>query len=410
MRNLVLAVVSLYSLAAQAQPSYEDSMRVADAKINVAKHFRPYLIKDAKVSKQVSFWQQKTIPVCWENPTPQNARYREWVRQAIAGSWQRYSQLDFTCWCPCTAASKGVRIRISDEQPGIRLLSHGLPQYGSYLDGKRDALVLNFSFRKWGAQDLHTRMKGDTAAFVRAISVHEFGHVLGFAHQHERPDCYFCTEYEPMKKKAVPGIWLSGCDYYSVMNYCNPLYCNGGELTQQDKEALAAAYGSRGPGRPTPYNIAYTVTMKKQQAKKTIKASRFDFASGQQQAVPDIPKAYKATYTYYKVDLYIVSPDLAAIREVKYELQPHFNEPVVYRSNTSQNFGYSIYCWGQFKVVATVSFKNNNKPPMRLEKDLTSLKEATVKIMYKKNGTTKTISVGGRGSSKFSIGEGTPFQ
>ena len=36
-------------------------------------------------------WNSSTIPVCWENPSPDDATQRELVRQAVSATWEKYS-------------------------------------------------------------------------------------------------------------------------------------------------------------------------------------------------------------------------------------------------------------------------------------------------------------------------------
>lgn len=67
-----------------------------------------------------------TIPVCWENPSAAPAERREWARDAVESTWQRYARVNFVEWDTCNPGDPGVHIRIDpfSRMPG-----------GSTLDG-----------------------------------------------------------------------------------------------------------------------------------------------------------------------------------------------------------------------------------------------------------------------------------
>ena len=97
-------------------------------------------------------------------------------------------------------------------------------------------MVLNFEFKKWSQSC--ASMKENC---VKAITVHEFGHALGFAHEQNRFDAP--GEYQQLKRGTSGDLLLTPYDPRSVMNYCNPKYNNDGMLSTLDIAAVREIYG-----------------------------------------------------------------------------------------------------------------------------------------------------------------------
>lgn len=176
-----------------------------------------------------SKWENGIVFVCWENPSDSDYIYRKLVQVAITNTWEHHSRLRFLGWNKCQISTTGIRILIKDVGPHVVAL-------GNRMDGKKNGMVLNFTFEIWGS-----KCEPNKKHCIKIIAVHEFGHAIGFAHEHSRPD----TPGECNRQiSTIKGdTTLTPWDKNSVMNYCNPKYNNDGELSKFDIKAVQYIYG-----------------------------------------------------------------------------------------------------------------------------------------------------------------------
>ncbi len=176
-----------------------------------------------------------SIPVCFMAAyiyTDFQAR----VKTYLKNSWSSYAKIGFTGFnqCPTTASYRKVRVYLVNE-----------PNYRAHTDN-------DFNGDKQVFLSIY-HAADDNYADFQAQVVHEFGHVLGYSHEMQRPDNWTtgvsknCPAQpdDLLNYGSLPGgtYFTLTYDTNSIMNYCRPAF--GPDLSLGDISGVRLGYGTR---------------------------------------------------------------------------------------------------------------------------------------------------------------------
>jgi hypothetical protein len=227
--NLLLCAL-LGTLAACTDDGFEDDDVPA----------APVTSTNAPLYQTGTLWPGGIIPVCYDHNDGNNASLLYDARRILeTNGWPVVANVRFVGWGACQGT-------VSDSQGQVRLHfaagSRGLtapaPGHPGQFFGEREVTLIS---------------DGTTARFTYEV-LHEFGHVLGFAHEQERPDNFpngpggaplYCNEFDTGEGVTYGGTYRTPYfDNESIMSYC-PRGTYPMELSPGDVLGAQMAYGRR---------------------------------------------------------------------------------------------------------------------------------------------------------------------
>lgn len=205
-------------------------------------------------------WPGGNIPVCYTSTLAAQPNFAGWLyvtQNVIENTWERYANLHFTGWGPCTTSAPAGTLVLDYSKcafNGQLGYNAGAPTYLWVDFNNTDPLIPGTTN--------HVCNSGDNSTPGRwaYLAVHEFGHNLSFEHEQDRSDNLDSSG----KPICSYGIGPTGgyedhlgtqYDNGSVMSYCGPTYGYSSptmgwmiDLTPWDIVGITNLYGRKPAG------------------------------------------------------------------------------------------------------------------------------------------------------------------
>jgi hypothetical protein len=200
-------------------------------------------------------WANGKVPVCYAPYDGNNPGLLAEAKTLLADSWAQAAKLSFVDWGPCKNICNdpdlpsAVRVRFASGSSG-----------NTDWRGTKSAITPSTRCDPVccltpGFVEVELT-SSDTDRYhqhFRYEVIHEFGHVLGFAHEQERPDNWNggtainCNQLDDGRKAVTGGTYETPYDDASIMNYCATDPLLGGNwvtaLSSGDITGVRKVYG-----------------------------------------------------------------------------------------------------------------------------------------------------------------------
>jgi len=193
--------------------------------------------------------QIRTFGYCYEDANVQKGidttKERGWVREVLQ-QWEKCGGIRIVEEKQCRKGPDFVTVKVGN--------------YGPILYPKVDTATctiksfeMNLDFYTFGVNiEGYKTTEKVRKSNVQMYALHEFGHFLGFDHEHNRSDklpCYYQLDQNNSGPNAVFGtqIITKQYDIDSIMNYCRPNVHYKPWLSALDKQGIKEKYGGGNP-------------------------------------------------------------------------------------------------------------------------------------------------------------------
>lgn len=182
-------------------------------------------------------WTTPHIPVCWHDQPglPSFSVEKNQVKAVLTGkrSWSSAGNLDFTGFVQgCGNTPTGIKISIG-QNSGAATSYLGLSTNGVA------EMMLDFGSNVTTNYPICSSQGLSREQCIKVIALHEFGHAIGLAHEHNRPDTpEWCLEQQSPQGtngNETFGPW----DNNSIMNYCSTVK----DISGLERRGIEKYYG-----------------------------------------------------------------------------------------------------------------------------------------------------------------------
>jgi len=200
------------------------------------------------VTKGARWGNPGAIPVCVMNRGEVNDELYNDVRNFVSTEYQNKTNIRFTGWQQCAGADMNalkIRLyfrRVHNWDGNGNTSGGGLSWIGPVAGSCGNDCGGGTMFVNVGTRGAYPT--GNLRQFAmnatRATAVHEFGHAVGLAHEHDRADAPQCGSVKGNIRDGSSYTFVGSYDANSIMNYCKN--ANIFTLSAGDVAGLAFLY------------------------------------------------------------------------------------------------------------------------------------------------------------------------